>query len=395
MVKKYSLTFSPTSEPITSFVTKFGGQPVWPEQPQWPVSRTTGEPQCDSSARSPWICLYFLTCPDTWSTFSSQMGRNLWTIPGIQRVARMPSSSNLAVMKNRRLRSRLGPTLQTWTTGSGERTPVEIEYSVGLVPGEDPDVLNEDEARTRGDAGWDEFASHWSDVKLGGTPSFRARRGMAVRRPVRSLAVFNAVLVAPQLAVNALNSSAGRFWEPGVFAQFLREAGDRLTELYGDARARGAFHNAPVVVAAYSGGYNPAAFVLQAGRADDRLRGVVLFDALYGEHGKFLGWLEKRPPAFFVSTFGKSSREENTTLQRMLTARGISFQNALPANLARGSVTFIAATDDVKHTDFMTAAWVDDPLKVVLRRILPASRARRQPPPGRRRSRNSFSSCCR
>ena len=155
------------------------------------------------------------------------------------------------------------------------------------------------------------------------------RNRQAVPRQITESGL-NAVLVAPQFAVNALDSSAGRFWEPGVFAQFLREAGDRLTELYGDARARGAFHNAPVVVAAYSGGYNPAAFVLHAGRADDRLRGVVLFDALYGEHDKFLGWLEKRPPAFFVSTFGKSSREENTTLQRMLTARGISFQNALP-----------------------------------------------------------------
>ena len=104
----------------------------------------------------------------------------------------------------------------------------------------------------------------------------------------------------------------------------MREAGERLTELYGDARARGAFHSAPVVVAAYSGGYNPAAFVLHAGRADDRLRGVVLFDALYGEYDKFAGWLEKRPPAFFVSTFGKASREENATLQRMLTERGMS-----------------------------------------------------------------------
>ncbi len=62
-------------------------------------------------------------------------------------------------------------------------------------------------------------------------------------------------------------------------------------------------------------------------------------------------------------------------LQRILTARGISFQNALPANLARGSVTFIATTDDVKHMDFMTAAWVDDPLKVVLRRIPGFARA--------------------
>jgi hypothetical protein len=38
-------------------------------------------------------------------------------------------------------------------------------------------------------------------------------------------------------------------------------------------------------------------------------------------------------------------------------------------------VTFIAATDDVKHMDFMTAAWVDDPLKVVLRRIPGFARA--------------------
>src|SRR4030081_3980042 len=107
----------------------------------------------------------------------------------------------------------------------------------------------------------------------------------------------NAVLVAPQFAVNALDSSAGRFWEPGVFAQFVREAGERLTELYGDARARGTFHAAPVVVAAYSGGYNPAAFVLQSGRADDRLRGVALFDAPYGEYDQIAGWLEERAPA--------------------------------------------------------------------------------------------------
>ena len=36
----------------------------------------------------------------------------------------------------------------------------------------------------------------------------------------------NAVLVAPQFAVDAADSSAGRFWEPGVFAQFLGEAAE-------------------------------------------------------------------------------------------------------------------------------------------------------------------------
>ena len=183
------------------------------------------------------------------------------------------------------------------------------------------------------------------------------RNRQAVPRQVTESGL-NAVLVAPQFAVNALDSSAGRFWEPGVFAQFLREAGDRLTELYGDARARGAFHAAPVVVAAYSGGYNPAAFILHAGRADDRLRGVVLFDALYGEYDKFAGWLEKRPPAFFLSTFGKASREENATLQRLLTERGISLSERAAGEPRARQRAFVAATDDVKHIDFMTEAWV-------------------------------------
>jgi hypothetical protein len=179
----------------------------------------------------------------------------------------------------------------------------------------------------------------------------------------------NAVLVAPQFAVNALDSSPGRFWEPGVFAQFVTEAGDRLTQLYGDERVRGAFQGAPVVIAAYSGGYSPTAFILQSGHVDDRLRGVVLLDALYGEYDKYADWLAKRPSAFFVSAFGKASRDDNTTLQRMLTERGVSFKKTLPANLALGSITFISSSDDVKHEDFVTTAWVNDPLKVVLRRI--------------------------
>jgi len=63
------------------------------------------------------------------------------------------------------------------------------------------------------------------------------RNRQAVPRQITESGL-NVVLVAPQFAVNALDSSAGRFWEPGVFAQFLREAGDRLAQLYGDGRAR-------------------------------------------------------------------------------------------------------------------------------------------------------------
>lgn len=179
----------------------------------------------------------------------------------------------------------------------------------------------------------------------------------------------NAVLVAPQFAVNARDSSAGHFWEPGVFKQFLAEAGERLTQLYGDERARGAFTAAPAVIAAYSGGYQPAAFILAVGEANERVRGVILLDALYGQLDKFADWLTTRPAAFFVSAFGKAAREENAALQRILRERGVAFQTTLPARLTPRTVAFIAAGDDVKHNDFVTAAWVEDPLKVLLRRI--------------------------
>jgi hypothetical protein len=200
------------------------------------------------------------------------------------------------------------------------------------------------------------------------------RRRQEVPRQITASGL-NAVLVAPQFAVNALDSSAGRFWEPGVFAQFVNEAGRHLTALYGDERAGGAFHGAPLVLAAYSGGYHPAAFTLQGGRVDDRLRGVILLDALYADTEKFAAWLEQRPPAFFVSAYGKAAREENTALQRLLSERGVRFQSGLPASLSRGAVAFIAAGDEVRHVDFMTEAWVKDPLKVVLRRITGFSRA--------------------
>jgi hypothetical protein len=184
----------------------------------------------------------------------------------------------------------------------------------------------------------------------------------------------NAVLVAPQFAVDALDSSAGRFWQPGAFAEFLREAEERLAELYGDERARAAFHAAPVVIAAYSGGYYPAAYILKFGRVGDRLRGLILLDALYSDLDKFSDWIAKRPPAFFVSAFGKSARDENAVLKQQLKERGVRFANALPASLGRGSVAFIAVHDEIKHDDFMTEAWVKDPLKVVLRRIRGFSR---------------------
>lgn len=174
------------------------------------------------------------------------------------------------------------------------------------------------------------------------------------------------VLVAPQLARNALDSSAGRFWEEGFLDKYLEEAAERLAGLSGVGKR--VFRAAPIILVAYSGGYLPVAYSLESGDAASRIRGVVLMDALFGESGRFLGWVEAHHPgAFFVSAFGAASRGENRALMQALDDRGISKSTRMPTKLRRGA--FFLHAPSAAHLEFMTAAWVSNPLRDVLARI--------------------------
>ena len=177
----------------------------------------------------------------------------------------------------------------------------------------------------------------------------------------------NAVLVAPQLAVNANDSSAGRFWESYGFARFIGEAGAHLARLHGDKRTRKTFATLPVVIVAYSGGYVPAAWALHKGGSDARVIGVLLLDALYGEVDKYADFIARHPNAFFVSAYTSSSARGNEALQQHLSERDFPFDTSLPPRL-QGSVAFLR-TSGADHEDFVTRAWVDDPIRVVLERI--------------------------
>jgi hypothetical protein len=178
----------------------------------------------------------------------------------------------------------------------------------------------------------------------------------------------NGVLIAPQLAVDALDSSAGRFWKPGALAEFLDEADARLAALY-PGSSRGTFRRMPVILVAYSGGYLPAAFALAQGGAAERVRGVVLLDALYGEEDKFVDWIERaHDRAFFVSAYSKSSHEENEALRRRLADAGVATQDGMPDRLGPGIVAFVDA-GDADHIGFVNSAWTSDPLRDVLARV--------------------------
>ncbi len=166
------------------------------------------------------------------------------------------------------------------------------------------------------------------------------------------------------------NSSAGRFWTRGTFARFLGEAAGRLGDFYEDAaKARAIFSRLPVVIVAYSGGYDPAAYALTIGGSGKRVIGLILLDAAFGQTDRFVDWVARNwRRAFFVSAFTASSAAGNAAIKAGLTNEDIDFASQVPRVLVPGSVTFIPV-EGANHDDFMTNAWVNRPLAWLLARI--------------------------
>ena len=179
----------------------------------------------------------------------------------------------------------------------------------------------------------------------------------------------NAVLVAPQLAVNAADSSAGKLWQPGAFARFLGEAAHNLARLHGDKRTARSFAAMPVVIVAYSGGYVAAASSVHHGGLGKRLRGVVLLDALYGEVDKFAGWIARDPSRLFISAYTSSTQRGNAALQKVLADREINFHTDAELMPGPGSIVFVPSGSGSLHRDFLTQAWSNYPLADLLRKL--------------------------
>jgi len=176
----------------------------------------------------------------------------------------------------------------------------------------------------------------------------------------------NAVLLAPQLAVDAADSSAGKFWQPGGLKRFVEESADHLAEMYGDPRAAKAFANMPVIIVGYSGGFVPTAWSLEVGGLGNRVRGVFLLDAVYGELDKFASWVGKNRSGFFVSSYTHYTEHHDRELMRMIRDKGIAVSESMDGPLKPGSVVFVETPEGVRHRDYVTHAWTQNPVKEVL-----------------------------
>jgi hypothetical protein len=176
----------------------------------------------------------------------------------------------------------------------------------------------------------------------------------------------NAVLLAPQLAVDAADSSAGKFWQPDGFKRFLAESADHLARLTGDPNAAKAFANMPVVIVGYSGGFLPTAWSLEVGGLGNRVRGVFLLDAVYGELDKFASWIANNRSGFFVSAYTHYTKRHDQELMQILKEKNIAISEDIDGPLRPGSVVFVETPEGVTHRDYVTHAWTENPIKEVL-----------------------------
>ncbi len=177
----------------------------------------------------------------------------------------------------------------------------------------------------------------------------------------------NAVLVAPQFAVNARDSSIGNFWKPGALRDYLHEASEHLAHMIGRPDKVRIFDELPVVLVGYSGGYLPAAWGVAQGGINERLAGVVLLDALYGHIRTFSKWIERNPSTFFVSAYARSTRRGNKRLMEILAAKNRPYRTELGGEIRPGSKIFISSP--VRHRSFVTRAWRTYPVADIVRRI--------------------------
>lgn len=199
----------------------------------------------------------------------------------------------------------------------------------------------------------------------------------------------NAILVVPQLAVMAADSSCGHLESAGGLARLLAEAiavashdgGVTLDESNFPANAE----LGRVCISAHSGGYHAAACSLRDGGVE--VRETYLFDALYGESDAFRDWVLARRGApsssrhKLVSYYGAGAPTEavNLALKEELERAGVLVAEETREgelsrhDLSHASAVFVRTSVSHSYVTWETNAVRDVLYASTLPRHLPAT----------------------
>jgi uncharacterized protein YwqG len=173
MVKKESIEFVESHKPISGLVTKFGGQPVWVSQPQWPLSKSTGKPMrfiCQIAINSELFEPVAAQMAYLFMTDGEEYVDGTWEADGGENaVILQPGQTNV---KTEPLAE--GPTLYRMLKKPFNNllVPESCEFSVTLNSIEDPDFVEETERAKWNEATWKVYASKLDGNKVGGSPLF-------------------------------------------------------------------------------------------------------------------------------------------------------------------------------------------------------------------------------
>lgn len=225
MPLRHRIEFREVSSPITDAVTKFGGQPAWIGEPQWPMSRETGNPMrfiCqvkltrdlfpDTAAEMAYL---FMTDEENGEfvdgTYEPDGGENAVILqPG---AATVPTTSLTQ-----------GPTLYRMIQmpGYDSLQPEPCEFAVELTVEDDIPFLSEAERRKIPETEAQAANSSLNENKIGGTPVFMQGEEFPFAATCRLLLQFDSCSVPFYVNLG----------DAGVGYAFINQAGDQAKFLW-------------------------------------------------------------------------------------------------------------------------------------------------------------------
>ena len=178
----------------------------------------------------------------------------------------------------------------------------------------------------------------------------------------------NVILVAPQLAKNAADSSPGKLFRRSAFRAMMQEVAGVLARRLGNEH-RAHLEGAPILLVAFSGGYKAVGSILDRGGTQSRIKGVVLFDALYADVEKFEKWIRHRSgKAFLIDIFTTGACEENSrVLSSQLLRHQLHFSTDWPSRISKRGIYLIRSETD--HMRIPIEGPPSEPLKEILRNL--------------------------
>ncbi len=187
----------------------------------------------------------------------------------------------------------------------------------------------------------------------------------------------NAILVVPQLALFAADSSCGRLATPGAFGRLLGGALSTAARVGKNTLAESRFPERPrlgrVCLSAHSGGYHAAACSLHNGGVD--VSETYLFDALYAESDIFRDWVlarrgdpvTRRHKLVSYFTGGSTTEILNNDLRETLERSGVVVSEELrEGELSRRDLSHADAVFVRTEVAHSSVTWETNALRDVL-----------------------------